>query len=251
MSYSAFAAYYDNLTKDVDDEVRSGYISNFFRRYGVSDGIVLDLACGTGRMSIALAVKGYDVIGVDASPEMLCAAQENAAAAGRSDLLFLCQRMEELDLFGTIRGCVCTLDSLNHLPDAQAVQATFGRVALFMEPGGIFVFDVNSVYKHREVLGDNTFVMEEEDVFLVWQNVYFSETDSVEITLDFFERDGETYFRETEQFCERAYPAEQLALWLEDSGFEVLHILGELSEEAPAADEQRLYFVARRKQWEV
>lgn len=246
MSYACFAAYYDSLTEDVDYEVRSAYISNFFIRYGITDGIVLDLACGTGRMSIELANRGYDVIGVDASPDMLCEARENAAEAGHTNILFLCQRMERLDLFGTVRGCVCALDSINHLTRPEDVLSAFQKVSLFMEPGGVFVFDVNTAYKHREILGNQTFALEEEEVYLVWQNAYDPQTDTVEITLDFFERDGEAYFRETETFCERAYTVRTLTKLLEQSGFALLHIYDELTESAPRPDSQRLYFIVRK-----
>lgn len=250
MSYTCLAAYYDSLTEDVDYKVRSAYISNFFFRYGIKDGILLDLACGTGRMGIALAGQGYDVIGVDASPEMLCQAQENAAQSGCTGILFLCQRMEELDLYGTVRGCVCSLDSINHLPDEAAVLRTFQKVSLFMEPGGIFIFDVNTIYKHRAVLGNQTFVYDADQVYLVWQNAYDPLTHTVDITLDFFERTGDAYYRETETFAERAYSQEQLLHLLRDSGFEVLHVLDELTEDAPREESQRLYFIARKLEWE-
>ncbi len=250
MSYNCLASFYDSLTENVDYAVRSAYISNFFIRYGITEGILLDLACGTGKIGIAFAQKGYDVIGVDASPDMLCKAQENAAQAGCSSILYLCQRMEDLDLYGTIRGCVCSLDSINHLLHEAAVLAAFQKVALFMEPGGIFVFDVNTVYKHQYVLGNQTFVYEEEDVFLVWQNQYDADTQTVDITLDLFEQDGEAYVRETECFAERAYPIETITGLLEQSGFEVLHIYDELTECPPKEDSQRVYLVARRKEWE-
>lgn len=245
MSYNCFAAYYDSLTENVGYKVRSDYISNFFLRYGVTDGIVLDLACGTGKIGVSLAKKGYDVIGVDASPDMLCEAQANAAEAGEN-LLFLCQKMQDLDLYGTIKGCVCSLDSVNHLVTPEEVLKTFQKVSLFMEKGGIFVFDVNTIYKHKEILGNHTFVYDEEDVYLVWQNVYDPETESVEITLDFFEREDDAYFRETESFTERAYPVELLKQLLEQAGFELLHVFDELSENAPRATSERLYLIARK-----
>ena len=113
-SYDKFAAFYDSLTENVDYKVRSEYISNFFHSNGIDSGIILDLACGTGRLAVLTAKQGYDVIGVDSSEEMLCEAQQNAFDAG-AQILFLNQKMQSLDLYGTINGCYCSLDSINHL----------------------------------------------------------------------------------------------------------------------------------------
>lgn len=246
MSYNIFAKYYDHLTENVDYKVRSDYISNFLTMYGIKDGLLLDLACGTGQMSILFAQKGYDVIGIDASPDMLCKAQGNVAMTGMQPILFLCQQMEQINLYGTIRACICTLDSINHLTSKEAVSATFQRVSLFMEQGGIFVFDVNSLYKHHTILADNTFVYEEEDVFLVWRNAYDAASQAVEINLDFFEKEEGTYYREQEQFTEYAYDTPLLCQLLIKSGFEVLGTYDELRMEEAHETSQRIYFVARK-----
>ena len=156
-SYGDFAYYYDMLTENVDYDKRCEYICGLLAENGISEGILLDLACGTGTMSLMFSQKGYDVVGVDGSEEMLTQAQEKKMESG-DDVIFLCQRMEELDLFGTINAAVSTLDSINHVTDEDTVKEIFRRVSLFMEDKGIFVFDVNTPYKHREVLGDNTFI---------------------------------------------------------------------------------------------
>ena len=142
--YGDFAYYYDMLTENVDYEERSNYISGLLAENGVGKGILLDLACGTGTMSFLLSDKGYDVIGVDASEEMLSVAQEKKMESEK-DIMFLCQRMEELDLFGTINAAICTLDSINHITDEEIVRKAFSKVSLFMEDKGLFIFDVKDI----------------------------------------------------------------------------------------------------------
>lgn len=156
--YADFAAFYDRLTDDVGYPQRADYIAELLMEHGMKKGIVLDLACGTGSLTLELSKRGYEMIGVDASPDMLCAAQEKCAQAG-AEVLFLCQPMEALDLYGTVNAAVCTLDSLNHITDPDTLREVLRRVSLFLEPGGLFVFDVNTPYKHREVLGNHTLCM--------------------------------------------------------------------------------------------
>ena len=211
--YESFAALYDALTDNVDYNAMGEYLCNLLAAHGAGEGILLDLACGTGTLSAFFAAKGYDVIGVDASEEMLAEAQEKRIEEG-FEALFLCQNMEELDLFGTIDAAVCTMDSLNHLTDPAAFCEALRRVALFMNDGGVFVFDVNTPYKHAEVLGNNTFVYDLEEVYCVWQNSFDEDTQTTQICLELFTADEEepdVYVRETEEFSERAYDLEFIA----------------------------------------
>lgn len=246
-SYGDFAYYYDSLTENVDYEKRCEYIRGLLAENGVGEGILLDLACGTGTLSLMLSAMGYDVIGVDASEDMLSVAQEKKMETGE-DVIFLCQRMEELDLFGTINACVSTLDSINHVTDEKAVKEIFRRVSLFMEDKGLFIFDVNTPYKHREVLGDNTFVYDTDEVYCVWQN---STDDNLltRVSLDIFEKDEddeETYYRYSEEFSERGYDLEDIKCWLEINKFEVIGIYEEMTKQPVKADTQRAVFVARK-----
>ena len=246
-SYGDFAYYYDMLTENVDYEKRCEYICSLLAENGVSEGILLDLACGTGTMSLMLSEKGYDVVGVDGSEEMLTQAQEKKMETG-ADVIFLCQRMEELDLFGTINAAVSTLDSINHVTDEDTVKEIFRRVSLFMEDKGIFVFDVNTPYKHREVLGDNTFIYDLDEVYCVWQNST-DENLVTTISLDLFEKDEddeETYYRYSEEFSERAYDLDDIKTWLEDCRFEVLARYEEMTKDDVRSDTQRAVFVARK-----
>ncbi len=248
--YGVFSQFYDALMHTVDYQKRAEQLRTLLVRYGVADGAcVLDLGCGTAKLTLALAKLGYEMIGADASPDMLSEARQNLydaaeafpAAAG---ILLLCQPAEALDLYGTVDAAVSTLDVINHLDGAAAVRKAFANVGLFMNPGGVFVFDANTVHKHRRVLADHTFVYENDAVYCVWQNA-LQEDDSVEITLDFFERTGSAYRRSTETFTEYAYTTAQLTQWLREAQFEPLAILdgddgGPLREDA-----ERMVIAAR------
>lgn len=245
--YGFFSNVYDTLTENVNYAARADYIADLLAENGITGGILLDLACGTGTLSIEMAKKGFEVIGVDASADMLSAAMNNAYNS-EEDILFLCQPMQQLDLYGTINAAICTLDSINHLTDPEDVQATFDKVSLFTEAGGIFIFDINTVFKHRKILGDNTFVYDLDEVYCVWQNTLDVQTDTVQIDLDIFEmlEDG-AYERSQESFCERAYPVDTIKTMLTAAGFETLAIYDELTENEPKEDSERLFIIARKK----
>ncbi len=245
--YVDFAAFYDRLTEDVGYPQRAAYLAGLLAENGVEKGLVLDLACGTGSLTLELAKLGYEMIGVDASPDMLCAARGKCMQAG-VEVLFLCQPMESLDLYGTVRAAVCTLDSLNHITQMETLREAFRRVSLFLEPGGIFVFDVNTPYKHREILGGNTFVYDLEGLYCVWQNELTQPGDVVEITLDFFvEQEDGSYLRYGEQFAERAYSHAELLALLDESGLDLICRYAEMEQAIPKADTQRVVYVVRKK----
>ena len=244
MSYGIFAEFYDELTLNVGYNRRAAYLAVLLAKFGHNAGLTLDLACGTGSLTLELAKLGIDVYGADASEEMLSIAQEKAYEAG-IDVLFLCQKMQELDLYGTIDTCVCSLDSINHLTDIDDVRKTFGRVSMFMNKGGLFVFDVNTVYKHSEILSNNTFVYDTDNVYCVWQNS-IKENNTVQIDLTFFVSNGEGYRRCDESFCERAYTIDELTRLLNEAGFEVQAVYGDMGFNKPSEKEQRVIFVAKK-----
>ncbi len=244
MAYEAFADFYDGLTGNVGYKERAEYILELLGRYNHDPGLTLDLACGTGSLTLELKKRGVDVYGIDGSADMLSVALQKSSEAGYQ-ILFLRQKMQSLDLYGTIDTCVCTLDSINHMTRPEDVQKTFERVSLFMNPDGLFIFDVNTEYKHRQVLSDNVFVYDKDDVYCVWQNTPLEEN-LTEITLDFFIPEGRSYYRLSECFTERAYPEETLRKFLRDAGFEVLDVLGDMSFDAPSECEQRIIFVAKK-----
>lgn len=242
MSYDIFSRYYDSLMQNADYDARAEYCRKIFTDNGIDGGILLDLGCGTGSVSIRMADYGYEVIGVDISAGMLTQAVQKAFG---KDILFLNQSMEELDLYGTVDSCICVMDCINHLSSAENVKAAFSKVSMFMNPDGIFVFDVNTVYKHRFVLGDNSFILESEKLFCAWQNS-LGDDDSVDVSLDFFEEENGAYYRESEDFTERAYPLKDIEAMLNEADFEVLNIYDDLSFSPVREDSERAVFVARR-----
>lgn len=245
MAYSVFAQYYDALTGNVEYPKRADYIMQLLDKLGHKPNLALDLACGTGSLTLELFNRGVDIYGVDASVEMLSAAREKCADAG-ADILFLCQKMQSLDLYGTVDTVVCTLDSLNHLRGAAEVQKAFSKVSFFMDPGGWFIFDMNTPYKHEEILGNNTYVYDMKDVYCVWQNRFSPGSCKVDIDLDFFERDGKTYYRSSEHFSEYAYSTEAVRTMLDNAGFGEISVFNELTFDAPAPDSQRLVYAAKK-----
>ena len=241
--YRYFSQFYDNLTFNVDYKKRADYIQSVLSLYDHDWGLTLDLACGTGSLTLELKRRGVDVFGIDGSPEMLSVAMDKAYDA-ELQVLFLCQQMEQLDLYGTIDTCVCTLDSLNHIIDHEQLQTVFDRVALFMNPDGTFVFDVNTVYKHQQILANNTFVYDTDSVFCVWQNS-LKENNIVNIELDLFEREGESYSRTSEHFSERAYEIDEIKRMLTKSGFEDIKVFHDMTTDLLRDDSDRAVFAAR------
>lgn len=248
MSYeSGFASVYDVFTESVDYASRAEYIISLFNENSINNGIILDAACGTGSISEYLADSGFDIVANDISPEMLNIAREKLQRFG-DKVLLLCQDMCQLDLFGTVDGAVCCLDSINHIIDEDELNEAFSSISLFMRKDGIFIFDVNSVYKHRFVLSDNSFVYENDDTFLVWQNSECDENDVIEMYIDIFtENEDGSYKRYSDEVVERAYSVEFISDLLIKNSFDILGIYGDLSKNAPSDDEERIYFVARKK----
>lgn len=249
MAYeNGFASVYDVFTGEVNYEERAEYILGLLKSNGITEGAILDVACGTGSLSEQFLKKGFEVVANDISCDMLNIARAKLSAYG-DRVLLLCQDMCELDLFGTVDAAVCSLDSINHLIYEEDVRDAFSSIGMFIRPGGLFVFDVNSVYKHKLVLSDKTFVYEdEEDTFLCWQNSECDEENVVEMYIDIFSKnESGTYSRQTDYITERAYSVEFLRSALENSGFKVLGVYGDMTTSAPSENEERLYFLAEKK----
>lgn len=246
MAYDIFARFYDSLTENVGYKKRADYFCRLLSSCNEQKGILLDLACGTGTLSIEFAKRGYDVIGVDCSVGMLSEARRKCAEAGQN-ILLLCQNAAELDLYGTIDFAVCALDSINHFSGADEVQTAFDRLSLFMNKGGAFVFDVNTVYKHKNILADNSYIYDFDDVFCAWQNT-LNDDMSVDISLDFFSpAQNGLWERSTEEFTERAYPLEELEKMLVKSGFSVSGIYDDLTLDPVGPDSERAVLLARKE----
>lgn len=242
--YSDFASVYDELTENADYKERTEYICALFKKFDRMPTLLLDLACGTGNFSDLFAEKGVSVIGVDSSYEMLSVAREKSVENG-NDILYLCQDATELDLYGTVDGVICCLDSLNHITDYDAFCKAISRVSLFLEKDRLFIFDLNTPYKHREVLGNNTFVIDSDDVYCVWQNEY-CDNNTVNINLDFFTLQGDAYYRSGESFCERAYTQSEIKNALDGAGLKTEAIYEEMTQNSPSDKAQRVVYVTRK-----
>lgn len=245
MNYNDFSLFYDGLTNDVDYQKRTDYILKIFEKFDRKPTLLLDLACGTGGFSIETAKRGISVIGVDISVGMLNVARQKVLNQN-ADVLLLNQDAAELDLYGTVDGAICCLDSVNHITDGDDVQKAFDKVSLFLEKDRLFVFDVNTEFKHKNVLSGKNYVLENDQVFCVWQNSDCQADGTVDIELDFFKKDGDVYERYSEDFSERAYPLEDLTEKLKKSGLEVLAIFGDLSFSSVTDTDERAVFVARK-----
>lgn len=246
--YTAFAKHYDALTANIDYTARARWFDELLRQYAVTEPkLLLDLACGTGSLSFAMQPLGYEVIGADASAEMLAVAMQKAYAL-TPDVrpVFLHQAMDKLDLYGTVDAAICALDSVNHIESERLLLAAFQKVALFLNPDGVFIFDANTLHKHREVLCDNAFVYDLPEVFCAWQNTYDARDSHVDISLDFFEKTGGgNYKRTSERFSEYFYSDEVLLRLLTEAGFAHIATLADAVLDS-GGEGERLVFVARK-----
>ena len=247
MSYSSFAAFYDSLQSDVMYEQRAGYIAKLFKKYDRLPTQLLDVACGTGGFSLQFAKMGMAVTAADPSPEMLSVAQKKASATDL-DIMLVCQSARDTKLPYAVDGAVCCLDSINHIIDKRELKASFRAIAAAIKDGGLFIFDVNTPFKHRNILSGNTFVIENDDVYCVWQNSDCEKNGIVGICLDFFGKDADgKYIRTTEEFAERAYTDEEIRDMLEPAGLEVVAVLGDMSFKAPKACDERVIYVTKKR----
>lgn len=244
MAYADFAYWYDALNEEADYDSLSAQLVRRLAGNGVGEGIIADLGCGTGEVSLRLAQAGYDMIAVDRSADMLSIFREKLYEAGlHSNVLVLQQGLEELDLFGTIRAAVSTFDTLNHLSQKELVEA-IRRVSLFTEPGGLFIFDANTPYKHETVLENSEFVIEaEDDVACVWQNRYLPQQQATQISIE-VRQAGEMLFQES--FMEYVYTQAFWEQTLADAGYRLLEVCDGESFGPLTATSQRYLFTAQK-----
>lgn len=243
--YSSLARAYDDLTGDVAYEKRADYLEKLFGRSHITVHTVLDLACGTGTMTWLLTGRGYEMIAVDGSEEMLAAAMEKSGSVEGVAPVFLHQSMPKLDLYGTVDAAICCLDSLNYLAAPGDVQRTFERLHLFIAPGGVLIFDINTVAK-LQALNGQVFLDETEDTYCVWRTEYSRGVCTYYMDL-FCERPDGAWERSLELHRQRGYTVEELKRWLEQAGFGEIRTYGDMKMRAPKEEEQRIYFTCVRK----
>ena len=237
--YQALASWYDRLTKDVPYEAFADFYEGEFRRHGGDFHLLLDLCCGTGTLTAEMARRGYELIGADASEEMLMEAQAKCAALPVPPL-FLCQSAEELDLYGTVDAAFCSLDGMNYLEPALLEQV-FGRLRLFIRPGGLFLFDIRLPEWFRALDGE-IFVDETEDLLCLWRADFDAQLNAMRYGMDLFERRGRLWRRSGEEHVEYAHEPADLKAHLERNGF----CRVTLRPDGPQGDAGRLHIVAVR-----
>lgn len=247
-AYTTLASCYNELMEDVDYPAWADFYEAQFARYAKKKpSIVLDLGCGTGSLTNLLAERGYDMIGIDLSSEMLARASAAASAGGLS-VLYLEQDMRAFDLFGTVDAAVCSLDGINYLTKKEDVARCFARVHTFLNDGGLFLFDVNTPWKFEHIFGDESYILENETTFLGWQNQYNKKTGLCRFYLTFFtETPSGLWERAEEVQTERAYSDRVLGRLLEDAGFDVLDIVSDLAGTPAGKEDERHYFICKKK----
>lgn len=246
-AYTGFAAVYDQLMDNIPYGEWSEYIIRILRSQGIREGLVLELGCGTGSMTELLAAAGYDMIGVDSSEDMLELAAEKRTVSGQ-DILYLLQDMREFELYGTVGAVVSVCDSLNYILEEQELLQVFRLVNNYLDPGGIFLFDLNTRYKYETVLGESTIAENREDCSFIWENYYDPDTEIHEYGLTLFlkEKNG-LYRRYEESHYQRAYSLETIGKLLEQAGMKVLAFYDAFTEEKPCRESERVYVLAREQ----
>ena len=243
-AYHALAASYDRLTNDVDYEATVAFYFEILKEEGLKPRTCVDLACGTGSVSKLLAEKGLEVTGVDLSEEMLTVAQQKSAELARMPR-FVCQPLQELRLPRGVDLAVCALDSLDYITDPADCKEAIRRVYKALNPGGIFIFDVNTPEKLRAMDGQ-VFLDEDDDVYCVWRGEFDQETNICSYGMDLFQREGKVWHRSFEEHREYAYSREQLIEYLQAAGFTHIGVYADRRFEAPREGEQRIYFKAKK-----
>ena len=254
--YSAMAPIYDAMNGELDYAAWADFIEAQFARFAkTKPELVLDLAAGTGSMTIELAKRGYDMTAVDLSGDMLSVAADRIAEEGLSGILLLEQDMTDFELYGTVDAVVCCLDSINHLTRRGELSRCFSLGHNYLNPDGLFLFDMNTPYKFEHTYGNNAYVLEDElvwedgersAIYCGWQNTYHPESGLCDFDLSLFEEDVDgRYRRSDEHQVERCYDLETVKALLADAGFELLGVFGGFDFSSPATDCERWYFAAR------
>ena len=243
-AYHELAKSYDRLTNDVDYEATVEFYMQILEKEGVKPRTVVDLACGTGSVTEILARKGYQVTGVDMSEEMLTEAMAKVMDM-ENPPRFVCQYLQELKLPRAVDMAVCALDSLDYVTDPADCAEAIRRTWKALNPGGIFIFDVNTPEKLRAMDGQ-VFLDEDDDVYCVWRGEFDEGTNICSYGMDLFQREGDVWYRSFEEHREYAYSAQQLVGYLKAAGFTGIEVYADRLFEAPREGEQRIYIKARK-----
>ena len=243
-SYEALAAVYDALGNDIDYCSFADFYEAAFKRAGLAPTLVLDLGCGTGKMTAELARRGYDMIGIDGSAEMLSHAMSRKFEENLPSILLLQQDMRDFELYGTVGAVISSLDCVNYLTEDGDLDRCFSLVHNYLDPDGIFLFDVNTPYKFKNVYGNNAYILENEDCYCGWQNEYNEENGLCRFYLSVFERAEEGWLRTDEEQTERCYNREALTAALTRAGFADIEFFGDTAHGTPTDTTERWFISA-------
>lgn len=243
--YEEFSSIYDILMNDVDYESWAKYIINLFKKSDVFPKTILDIACGTGNITIPMSKAGYNMYGIDISDSMLSIA-ENKARLNRQNIKFIKQDMIDLKLDNTFDAIVCACDGINYILKEEDLNKTFNGLYKILKCGGIFIFDISSFYKLKYILNNNTFFEEKQGICYCWENEFDENTSITTMRLNFFIPKDELYYRFEEVHQQRAYKTKTIIDKLQESGFEDIKVYDEFSLSKPRDLSERIFFVAKR-----
>lgn len=256
-AYQSFASVYDLFMDNVPYEEWCEYIKSLLKEYGITDGLVLDLGCGTGKMTRLLSASGYDMIGVDNSEEMLEIARDaeysvtdgecaDTAEDASKDILYLLQDMREFELFGTVRAVISICDSMNYILDENDLREVFRLVNNYLDPEGIFIFDLNTVYKYQDMLGETTISENRDEGSFIWDNYYDKDEQINQYDLTLFIREKDDLYRKYEEtHFQRAYELDIIKQLLMEAGMEFVAAYDAFTREPVREDSERIYVIAR------
>ena len=243
-AYTGFAEVYDVFQDNVPYEEWCSYVTGLLKEYQVMDGLVLDLGCGTGSLTGLMARSGYDMIGIDNSGEMLQIAMNKRNASGL-DILYLLQDLRGFELYGTVKAVISICESMNYIMEYQELVEVFRLVNNYLDPKGVFIFDLNTEYKYRELLADNTFAEDREESSFIWNNFYDEEDKVNEYDLTLFVKEGELYRKFEETHYQRAYGLDQIQQAIRDGGMEFVAAYDACTRNPVQQDSERIYVIAR------
>lgn len=250
-TYSKFALVYDNLMDNIPYDEWTSYLKKLLDDYDIKEGIIAELGCGTGNITERLAEYGYDMIGIDNSPEMLDIAMQKGAA-NKSSSLYLCQDMREFELYGTVRAVISLCDSINYITDKDDLVTIMRLVNNYLDPGGLFIFDFNTLHYYRDVVADNTIAEDRDDISFIWDNYFDEDTNINELALSLFVKDKESesddiYKKYSELHLQKAYTLDEIKEAIAASGLEFITAFNAFTSDTPDEDSERIYIIAREK----